>query len=242
MSEAFLIYIWLLYLQRCLGRSPWPQCRRTQTTDSPLGSCHSSDWCNDILQQRDVRVHDALYPSATGPQSVLMPFTSRGKKQILARSDGTYWDDAMADNFSVVFVHGYPQRRERGKNHLKQTDHQYQSVSWKTSAWRFSVCHSIQTYSFEDHWLFIPHRIDGIALGRLGLKRFPFGVHRQAVHFHLHVNTDFLFRQELSGYDLLKTGISFSTRSSLSICWIWCPEMNIRTFGTHWMKTKRARF
>lgn len=63
----------------------------------------------------------------------------------------------------------------------------------------------VHTYSFEDHRLFIPHWIDSIALGRLGLESFPFGVHRQAIHFHLHVNTDSLIRQELSGDDLLKT-------------------------------------
>lgn len=64
-SASNNLFIWLLYLRRCLGRNPWPQCRRTQTTASALGSSRSSDWCNDILQQRDALfTHQPLHRNA----------------------------------------------------------------------------------------------------------------------------------------------------------------------------------
>lgn len=139
---------------------------------------------------------------------------SYSKTELRTRPDGIHRDDAMADNLPIVLVDGYSQRRKSGKNHLEEnTKYRMVTITETRFEINISLKHQKRTksvsyihmfvYLLKDDGLFIPHRVNGVAWGRLCPKCFPFCVHWEAKHIHLHIGANLFIGQELSWYDLL---------------------------------------
>lgn len=104
----------------------------------------------------------------------------------------------MADELAALFIHGYPEGRQRGQNHLTHKQQRHWFHALRATEERLQK----QPYFFKDDGLLVPHGVDGVALGRLCLESFSSRVDGESKHVKLHINAHLFVSQKLSWYDL----------------------------------------